>query len=607
MTTDQWIIFGVLAGALVLFAWNHWRYDLVAVLALLIVAIAGCVPPDQVFMGFGHPAVVTVAAVLVISRGLSNAGVVDTLARLLTRVGNRLWVQVATLTGLVALCSGFMNNVGALALLMPVAIWMSRKSERSPSFLLMPLAFGSLLGGMLTMIGTPPNIIIAEYRTHSGAEPFRMFDFLPVGAGVALLGLLFITLVGWRLTPQRKKKPDSDGLFEIDAYTTELRLPEESKFAGKTLHDLLESVKGDADILVIALVRDGAMKEMPSLYKVLREEDILLVEADSDSLKTLLDITDLKLATEEHEDEEGDEQGKGPAHEEKKEKERGELTLSEAIVVPGSLLVGKTPSRLDLRERFGINILGAARQGYQLREQLGNIQLVVGDILLVQGREESLLSGLHDMGCLPLASRGLRIGKPRKVLLASLIFAAVMVLIAFGVVPAATGLVLGALIMVLAGLISPGEIYDSIDMPVIVLLAAMLPVGQALETTGGSQLIADALLNVAQSVPPVAMLACLMVAVMLLSNVINNVAATILAAPVAINIAQGLALSVDPFLMAVAIGASSAFLTPIGHQSNTLVMEPGGYRFGDYWRMGLPLSLLVVAGSIPLILWIWPL
>ncbi|MFW6286906.1 MAG: SLC13 family permease, partial [Candidatus Sumerlaeota bacterium] len=274
---------------------------------------------------------------------------------------------------------------------------------------------------------------------------------------------------------------------------------------------------------------------------------------------------------------------------------------------PGSLLVGKTPGRLDLRERFGINILGAARQGYQLREQLGNIQLVVGDILLVQGREESLLSGLHDMGCLPLASRGLRIGKPRKVLLASLIFAAVMVLIAFGVVPAATGLVLGALIMVLAGLISPGEIYDSIDMPVIVLLAAMLPVGQALETTGGSQLIADALLNVAQSVPPVAMLACLMVAVMLLSNVINNVAATILAAPVAINIAQGLALSVDPFLMAVAIGASSAFLTPIGHQSNTLVMEPGGYRFGDYWRMGLPLSLLVVAGSIPLILWIWPL
>ncbi|MFZ7110149.1 MAG: SLC13 family permease [Desulfatiglandales bacterium] len=601
MTTGQLTVFGVLAATLVLFVWNRWRYDLVAVFALLLVALAGYVPPQGVFMGLGHPAVVTVAAVLVISRGLTNAGVVDTIARLLTRVGNRSWVQVATLTGIVALCSGFMNNVGALALLMPVAIWMARRADRSPSFLLMPLAFGSLLGGMLTMIGTPPNIIIAEYRVQAGATPFGMFDFLPVGAGVTLVGLLFIALVGWRLTPRREKQEVAGELFQIDAYTTELHLTEECNFTGKTLHDLIRAVEDDADIVVLALVRDGRLEEMPSTYEVLRVQDILLVETDSDSLKALLDITGLKLAGDVDNEENQDEE------KESERKKKGELAMTEAIVAPGSMLVGATPHRLDLRERYGVNVLAAARHGHRLRERLSRIRFVVGDILLVQGREESLQSGLNALGCLPLVSRGLRIGRPRKVMLASGIFGVVMALIALGFVSAATALVAGAVLMVLVGLISPNEIYDSIDMPVIVLLAAMIPIGEALETTGGSQLIADWLLNVAESVPPMAMLSILMIAVMLLSNIINNAAAAILAAPVAIRLAQGMGFSVDPFLMTVAIGASCAFLTPIGHQSNTLVMEPGGYKFGDYWRMGLPLSLLVVAGSVPLILWVWPL
>ncbi|MBK3756642.1 SLC13 family permease [Stutzerimonas frequens] len=615
MTGEQLIVFGVLAATLVLFVWNRWRYDLVALGALLACALTGVVPADEVFAGIGHPAVISVAAVLVLSRGLLNAGVVDSVARRLMQVGDRPWAQVAALTGIVALSSGFMNNVGALALFMPVAIWMSRQSGRSPSYLLMPLAFGSLLGGTLTLIGTPPNLIIAGYRAEAGESPFGMFAFLPVGAAVTVAGVLFIALLGWRLVPRRQEQEGNGDLFEISAYLTEVRVPEGCKYAGRTLHALIGAVKEEADVQVIALVRGDERQRMPSTYEVLREGDILLVEADSDSLKALLDVTGVELAAnvDEHDDgarEERDatEQVVEQEKARKSHKSRhGELTLAEAIISPGSILVGTTASGLDLRERHGVNVLAVARQGQRLRQRLGKIRFAAGDILLLQTREDALQSTLNSLGCLPLASRGLSITTPRNVLLASAVFAITLATIAFGLLPAATALVTGALVMILVGLIPVGRIYESIDMPVIVLVAAMLPVGQALETSGGSQLIADALLSIGQSLPAAATLALLMVAVMLISNVVNNAAAAVLAAPVAISLARGMDASVDPFLMAVAIGASCAFLTPIGHQSNTLVMAPGGYRFGDYWRLGLPLSILVVLCAVPTILWIWPL
>lgn len=598
MTTEQLILFGILALTLVLFIWNRWRHDIVALLALLVATLAGLVPFDQAFMGLGHPAIITVAAVLVLSRGLLNAGVVDEIARHLTRVGDKPWIQVATLTSIVALSSAFMNNVGALALFMPVAISISRQCGRSPSLLLMPLAFASLLGGTLTMIGTPPNIIIATYREVSGAPPFGMFEFLPVGLGVTICGLLFISLIGWRLTPRREEDEAPEALFEIGDYLTELRVVDGCKFSGQTLHDLLTAVKTDADVVVTALVRGGHREELPSTFEVLRENDVLQVEADSNSLKTLIDTTGLRLVAETDSTE---------IDREEKKAEIGALTISEAIVGTESKLTGTTAVVLDLRERFGLNVLAVARRGHRLRGRLVNIRFAVGDILLVQAHKTSMQSTLNELGCLPLASRGLRISKPRNVLLASGIFAGALGLIAFGIVPAAVGLVAGALLMVLTRLIAPGEIYKSIDMPVIVLLAALLPIGQAMENTGGSQWIADGLLAFGQSVPPAATLAMLMGVVMLLSNVLNNAATAVLAAPVAINLARGMECSADPFLMAVAIGASCAFLTPIGHQSNTLVMTPGGYAFGDYWRMGLPLSVFVMAIGVPMILWFWPL
>ncbi|MFN2372150.1 MAG: SLC13 family permease [Candidatus Krumholzibacteriia bacterium] len=610
MTLPQSAVFGILAAMLAMFLWNRIRYDLVALLGLLAATLAGLVPAQEAFAGFGHPAVVTVAAVLVLSRGLMSAGIVDALARQLIRVGDRPPAQVATLTGLVALSSGFMNNVGALALLMPVAIWMARRADRSPSFLLMPLAFGSLLGGTMTLIGTPPNIIIAAYRRQAGGEPFAMFDFLPVGVLVTLAGVVFIAALGWRLTPRRQAPGGEGELFEISAYLTEVVVPADGRFAGRTVHDLITAVGDEAEVLVVGLVRDGALAEAPSTFTVLRPEDILMVEADSDSLKTLLDRTGLILAEavaaavpkprDDASDDRNDDGNLVPRL------QHGDLHLLEAIVTPGSPLVGRTAGALDLRERHGVNVLAVARRGRQVRERIGRIRFVAGDILLVQGQTDSVHAGLAGLGCLPLASRGLQLGRPSRMIKAGGIFIAALGLVALGLVPAAVALTAGAVTMVLTGLLKPAEAYAAVDLPVIVLLAAMLPVGQALETTGGTRLIADALLRVAGSAAPGVTLAVLLAATMLLSNVVNNAAAAILAAPVAIEAALRLGYSPDPFLLAVAIGASCAFLTPIGHQSNTLVMVPGGYRFGDYWRLGLPLSLIVIAVAVPALLRFWP-
>lgn len=591
MTAQQLFIFCVLAATLAMFIWNRWRYDIVAVMALLVVALAGLVPPGAVFAGFGHPAVITVAAVLVLSQALVNAGVVGAIARIVWRVGSNTALQVAALTGIVALLSGFMNNVGALALLMPVAITIARRQGGSPSLLLMPLAFGSLLGGMLTLIGTPPNIIIATYREHNGMDPFRMFDFLPVGGGVALMGLVFISLLGWRLTPRRVEATSPDEFFDISDYIAEVRITEESGYVNKPLNELMAAVQEEAEVLLLGLFRDEQRDPMPPMYTTIRVDDVLLVETDSDGLRALLDIADAELIN-----------GGG----DRARRDAEELDLREIILTLDSPLVGNTVMTLDLRRRFGVNIVAVARRGGQLREAIKHIRFEAGDILLVQGSGDAVGTACGELACLPLADRGLRLGKPRGMPLTLGVFGAALALAALGLVPAATALVAAAVVIVLAGIITPGEAYKSIDLPIIVLLAAMIPVGEALETSGGAQLIADGLSQVAASTSLGVMLAILMVATMLLSNVVNNAAAAILVAPIAIDLASALGASADPFLMAVAVAASAAFLTPIGHQSCTLVMGPGGYRFGDYWRMGLPLSVLVIAAAIPLILWAWP-
>ncbi|WP_192036474.1 SLC13 family permease [Halomonas sp. YLGW01] len=620
---DSTQVFLILGLTLVAFVWGRFRYDLVALAALLASTLAGLVPAGEAFLGFGHPAVITVAAVLVLSRGFERSGLVDVIAEQALKVGERLMLQVLVLTGTVLVLSAVMNNVGALALMLPVAMRMAREHDRSPSLLLMPLAFGSLLGGLTTLIGTPPNIIISSYRADQLGEGFGMFAFSPVGVGVALAGLGFIVVMGWRLTPHRKGQASADELFDTAHYLVELRVEEDSKAQGWTLRDLQAAL--EESVPVLAVVRDEARHAGHVFMGRLQAGDILLIEAGPEEMKLLEDKAGLRLGAEPDGASEGtgDEDAVAPAkdtveagHGKASEVDRSReaprrldpegLQLVEAVVRNDSMMIHRTVMQLRLLNQHGLHLVAVARDGGRLKQRLRDIRFRAGDVLLLQGDEGGLAEGLATLGCLPLASRNLTLGQPRLLVLSLSIFALAIVAMLFDWLPAAVALSTAALVSLLAGVLPLREAYQAIDGPVIVLLGAMLPVGQALDTSGGAALIADGLLTLGRDWPMGLSLAGLFALCMLLSNVINNAAAALLMAPIAASLATGFDVSLDPFLMVVAVSASCAFLTPIGHQSNTLVMGPGGYRFGDYWKLGLPLSLVVMAVAIPLILWVWP-
>ena len=580
--------YATLAAALVLFVGGWWRYDVVALLALLALTFAGAVPADQAFAGFGHPAVVTVAAVLVVSRGLQAAGLVEILTRPLTRVGDRPTLQVASLTGLAAALSAFMNNVAALALLLPAAIRMAQQAGRSPAQLLMSLSFGSLLGGLCTLIGTPPNVIVAAAHASEGARPFAMFDFAPVGAGVALVALAFIALVGFRLVPDRRPAGGRDALFSIEEYLTELRVAADSKAVGRSLAELPRL--SEVETIVVALLR-GEHVMVPARTEPLQQDDVLLVEVAPDSLQQLCDDTGLTLA--------------GDKDREQALPDTEDVAIVEAVVSPGSLLVGRSVGQLNLRWRFGVNLLGVAREGRRVRKRLRDLALRAGDVLLLQGDTASLGDSLAALGCLPLAERRLGLGQPRRLVLAVSVFGAAIAAAAANLAEVQVAFTAAAVGMLVLRVLPLRDAYDAIDWPVIVLLGAMMPVGAALETSGAAAQIASALAATTGGLPPAASIGALLIGAMLLSNVLNNAAAAVIMAPVAVQVASHANLSPEAHLMAIAIGASCAFLTPIGHQNNTLVLGPGGFRFGDYWRLGLPLSLIVAATAVPLLLLVW--
>ncbi|WP_445011992.1 SLC13 family permease [Vreelandella stevensii] len=597
------LVFVVLGLTLAAFVWGRFRYDLVALAALLGSVMLGLVPADDAFMGFGHPAVITVAAVLVLSRGFERSGVVDVIAHQVLKVGERLMLQLLVLVGTVVVLSGVMNNVGALALLLPVAMRLAREHDTSPSLLLMPLAFGSLLGGLTTLIGTPPNIIISAYRGNITGDNFGMFSFTPVGAVVALVGLVFIVLVGWRLTPRRRPQSADNDMFDTANYLVELKVSEASKANGLTLQQLRDEL--EETIPVLAVVRDDDRRAGYRFHGVLREGDILLLEAGPDELRLLEDKVGLSVIAEPEEDAEAesDEQ----AEKERQPVDTEGLQLIEAVVRNDSMLVNRSVRQLRLHHQFGLHLVAVARDGARLKQRLRDIRFQTGDVLLLQGSENEIADSLATLGCLPLANRELNLGQPRKLLLSIGIFVLAIIAMLLDLLPAAVAMSTAALVSLLIGVLPLREGYQAIDGPVIVLLAAMLPVGEALETSGGAAIIANALLTFGLEWPVIVSLAGLFLLSMLLSNVVNNAAAALLMAPIAASLANGFDVSLDPFLMVVAVSASCAFLTPIGHQSNTLVLGPGGYRFGDYWKLGLPLSLVVMCVAIPMILWVWPL
>ena len=638
MTFPQMMIFGILALTMGLFLWGRLRHDVVALAALMACVVTGLVPAADAFAGFGHPAVITVACVLVLSYGLQQSGAVDRLARnILPRNAGRV-ATLGALMGLGALLSGFMNNVGAMALLMPIAMQVSGRLDLTPGQVLMPLAFGTILGGMTTLVGTPPNLIVSGFRADAGLEHFGMFDFAPVGVSVAVLGVIFVVFLGWRLVPARKAS-SAEG-FETGAYLTEVRVPARAKAIGMTLRQIETDMAG-ADAQIVGLIRNEVKMIAPHGGRRVREGDILMLEADVEGLAEALSAFGIKLEEQGSSSDRADADdkaqkakaqdaadrgkdakaaksaGKGKdsktdtAEEDGDDDESGrredDILLRELAVLPGSSLVGRSASDMHLRSRYGLNLLAVAREGRRPRARLRTLKLKSGDLLLMQGPADVLADFANETGCVPLGGRDLRIPDARMAVLSTAIMGGAIALVTFGVLPAAAAFALGVLVSMVVRTVPPREVYTAIDWPVIVLLAALIPVAGAMEQTGAADVLARVLVDTVAQGNAIAALAVILVVTMFLSDVMNNAATAAVMCPIALGIAATLGVNPDSFLMAVAIGASCAFLTPIGHQNNTLILGPGGFRFGDYWRLGLPLEALVVAVSLPLLLIVWPL
>ena len=590
MTTDQIILFSLFGSVFALLLWGRFRYDLVAFTALMAGVVLGVVPSKDAFSGFGHPATLIVALVLVVSAGLVRSGAVFLITRTLVDSSRSLGGHIALMGGIGGVLSAFMNNVAALALLMPVDIQTAHKAGRTPGLSLMPLAFCTILGGMVTMIGTPPNIIIASIRQDVLGEPFAMFDFAPVGGVTALVGLVFVALIGWRLIPKREDATKS--VADLKPYLAELTFPEESKHIGKRVAELYPD--GDkADVTILGLIRNGERRWGLARNVVIQADDALVLEATPEALDEFR--TSMSLAfSEKHREELITAEGNG-------------LELIEVVVTESSRLAGRTTQGVGLAWRQRTILMGISREGRRITEQMRKTILRPGDILLLLAPRDTATSVVDWLSCLPLADRGLTVTDDSKTWLAIGLFAGAVAAASFGLIylPVALGLVVVA--YVVTKIVPLSELYTHIEWPVVVLLGSMIPLGAALDTSGGTELIAGSLVTLTNGLPPWAILTVLMIVTMTLSDVLNNTATTIVAAPVGISMAQSLDVNPDTFLMAVAIAASCAFLTPIGHKNNTLILGPGGYRFGDYWRMGLPLEILVVAVSIPSLLYFWPL
>ncbi|MEL6295660.1 MAG: SLC13 family permease [Pseudomonadota bacterium] len=590
MTTDQIILFSLFALVFALLLWGRFRYDIVAFSALMAGVVLGVVPSDQAFSGFGHPATLVVALVLVVSAGLVRSGAVFLITRTLVDSSRGIGAHIALMGGIGGVLSAFMNNVAALALLMPVDIQTAHKAGRNPGLSLMPLSFATILGGMVTLIGTPPNIIIASIRQDNLGEPFRMFDFAPVGGVAAIAGMIFVALIGWRLIPQRSDATAE--LEDLSEYIAELIVPEKSKHIGQRLGDLTEDAE-KADVAIIGLIRDGKRRYGRAMNSELRAGDTLVVEATPEALDEFRAALSLAVAD---------------AEREERLKAGGEgVEIIEVVVTDSSRLVDRTAQSIGLSWRRNSVLMGISRQGRRITEQIRKTPIKAGDILLLLVPRDTGPDVTAWLGCLPLAERGLAVTQDSKVWLAIGLFGGAVAAASFGLLylPIALGLVVIA--YVLARIVPLSELYNHIEWPVVVLLGSMIPLGAALETSGGTELIAGWLITLTQGLPAWVVLTVLMVVTMSLSDVLNNTATTIVAAPVGIQMALALDVSPDPFLMAVAVAASSAFLTPIGHKNNTLILGPGGYHFGDYWRIGLPLEVIVIAVSIPAILVFWPL
>jgi len=591
MTSDQIFLFTLFGSVFALLIWGRIRYDLVAFSALVIAAIGGFVTPTEAFSGFGHPAVVIIALVLIVSRGLLNSGAVEMIAGLVLSSSRPLPLHIGIMSVIGAALSAVINNVAALALLMSLDMEAAEKAKRAAALSLMPLSFATILGGMITLIGTPPNIVIAQYRQRALGESYSMFDFAPVGLCVALAGIVFVALIGWRLIPKHERATRIRSSDDTENFVVEAQVREGSKSIGIRVTDL-SPLATEHDISVLGLVRRGRRLPGFARYEEIRKGDHIVVEGDPKSIEAFFGSAEFGFTGE--------------------EKHQVGLTspslvLAEAIVTDGSRITGRCSYDLRLLARHGITLLGVSRQGKRFRDRVRKLIIEPGDVLLLLGPQERLDEVINWLGVLPLADREHAVIQRKKAALAIGLFLGAIALSVSGLLYLPVALASCVIAFVIVGIVSGREAYESVEWKVIVLLASLIPLGVALENSGGTQLIAQLIVSQTEGWPHWAILTVLVMVTMTLSDFLNNVATALIAAPIGLDVANAIGVAPDPFLMGVAVAASCAFLTPIGHKNNTIIMGPGGYRFGDYWRMGLPLEILVVVISVPAILYFWPL
>lgn len=591
MTLQQGLAFGLIGLTIAAFIWGRFRYDVIALSALLAGVAIGVVPAKSAFDGLSNDITIIIGAALIVSAAFAKSGIVEAALRPLIPYLKTERSQVPVLTAAVTLLSTATKNVGALAILMPVALQISRRTGSSPSRLLMPMAFGAMLGGVVTLVGTAPNIIVSQVREEILGKPFGMYDYTPVGLALAVIGLVYLTFAYKILPTDRAPTASIDAALAANAYFTEVEAPEDWSLAKNRVADLHALAHGEAQVML--LLRKGRRRARPHPNLKILPGDVLLLQGEPQALDELITRSKLRLMRSD----------RPVAMDEPTEEAR----VVEAVVSAESAVIGRSAQQSDLYGLHGVNLLAVSRSGYSLKQHISRVRLRAGDVLVLQGGERSLPGALSALGFLPLAEREVRLGGIRHTLAPALILAAAMVLVAFHLAPVAIAFFGAAVLMILVGSIRMREAYAAIDGPLIVLIAALIPVSEAIQTTGGADLIGNWLSMVFRDQSPMIALVSIMAVAMAATPFLNNAATVLIVAPVGASLAGKLGLNPDPFLMAVAVGAASDFLTPIGHQCNTLVMGPGGYRFGDYAKLGAPLTVLVLVLGTPLIAHFWPL
>ena len=588
--SESLVLFVILLCTLGMFIWGYYRYDTVALMSLLTLVVTGLVPASQAFNGFGNPAVVTVAGVMVITTAISQTGIVEQMLSFLTPILKKPVLHIGSLCIIGAVLSAFMNNVGALALLMPIAIQSAQQAKLSPSKILMPLSFATVLGGMTTKIGTPPNLLISAFREQKTGIAFSLFDYTPVGLSVAVFSILFIIVFGWRYLPERRKASiSSSEFYQIHDYISEISVPETSPVAGMTRHQLENLIEGDFSIL--GLIR-GRTKRLaiPSDEK-LQSKDILIIEATHEDLNSLINKGKLELV---HGEIVSPDLLSGE-----------DIDTIEAVVTPGTRLEGRSWQSTRVRSTLQLNLLAIARSGRAIKNRLNHVNFNVGDVLLVQGKADNLMENIVNLGLVPVAERPINVGFKRSTFITIFLFALGVIISALQWLPVPVAFTMVVVLMVMFHIIPMRRVYRSIDWSIIVLLGALIPLGDALQTSGAAEQIGQMILTLSGLDSPLIILSLILIITMTLSDIMNNAATTVVMAPIAVSIANAVGHSVDPYLMAVAIGASCSFLTPISHQNNTLIMGPGGYKFFDYFWLGIPVEIIVLVTAIPALYFFW--